>query len=148
MDIEVTLMYLYFFQGTQFGELLCPRIVNDSVDILLAADVTSGFLVPTAHLPIPKVKPGSYFLQMRSEFEVNLTSQLSFRCDIRKRVEQSSTPANYLLQICDFNIRFAFAFTESMKRTKDPLRPGNNPWYLQHLPGCPLLNISLVRCPY
>ena len=50
-----------------------------------------------------------YFLQMRCEFGVNLTTQLCFRCDIRKRVEHNLTLANYLLQICDVNIYFAFA---------------------------------------
>ena len=50
-----------------------------------------------------------YFLQMRCEFGVNLTTQLCFRCDIRMRVEHNSTLANYLLQICDVNIYFAFA---------------------------------------
>ena len=45
---------------------------------------------------------------MRSEFDVNLTSQLSFRSAIRKRVEQGWTDVEYSLQICDVNIRFAF----------------------------------------
>ena len=42
------------------------------------------------------IKPGSYFLRMRmrSEFDVNLTSQLSFRSNIRKWVAQSWTAAN------------------------------------------------------
>ena len=44
-------------------------------------------------------------MQMRSEFDMNLTSQPSFRSDIRKCVEQSWTAANNLLQICDVNIR-------------------------------------------
>ena len=63
-----------------------------------------------------QVKPGSYFLRMRSEFDVNLTSQLSFRSDIRKWVERSWTAANIRCEFCDVNIRFAFAFAGSMNR--------------------------------
>ena len=65
-----------------------------------------------------RLKPGSYFMQMRmrSEFDVNLTSQPSFRSDIRKWVEQSCPAANFSLRICDVNIRIAFAFTESMNQ--------------------------------
>ena len=62
------------------------------------------------------LKPGSYFLPMRSEFYVNLTSQLSFRSDIHKWVERSWTTANIRCDFCDNNIRFAFAFAGSMNR--------------------------------
>ena len=53
---------------------------------------------------------------MRSEFDVNLTSQPSFRSDIRKWVEQSWTAANFLLRICDVDIRIASASAGSMNR--------------------------------
>ena len=57
---------------------------------------------------------------MRWEFDVNLTSQLCFRRDIRsiicKRIEQKSTAVNYSLQMCDVNNRIAFAFPESINR--------------------------------
>ena len=61
-----------------------------------------------------------YFLWMqmrlRCEVEVNLMSQLCFLCDIRKRVELNSPHANYLLRICDANIRIVFAFAGSMNQ--------------------------------
>ena len=49
------------------------------------------------------LKPGSSFLRtrMQSEFDVNLTSQPSFRSDIRKWVAQSCPAANYSLRMCD-----------------------------------------------
>ena len=53
---------------------------------------------------------------MRSKFDVNLMSQLSFHSECLAKVGHSSTPANYLLQMCDVNIRIAFAFAESMPR--------------------------------
>ena len=55
-------------------------------------------------------------MRMRCAFDMNLTSQPCFRCDIRKRVEHNSTAANYSLQICDVDIRFAFTFAGSMNR--------------------------------
>ena len=45
------------------------------------------------------------------EFDV---TTLFFAAIYRKRVEYKSTAANYLLRICDVNIRFAFAFAGSM----------------------------------
>ena len=63
-----------------------------------------------------RVKPGSYFLRMRSKFDVNLTSHPPFAVIIREGVEQSSTAANRSLRICDVKIRFAFAFARSMNR--------------------------------
>ena len=65
-------------------------------------------------LKIAAMQPGSYFqwMRMRSEFDVTP----SFCSDIRKGVEQSSTAANFSLQICCVKIRFAFAFAGSMNR--------------------------------
>ena len=62
------------------------------------------------------LKPGLYFMLMRSVFDMNLLSNPSFHSDIRKWVEHSWTAANYLLGHCDVNIRFAFAFAGSMNR--------------------------------
>ena len=64
-----------------------------------------------------RLKPSSYFLQMRiwREFDVNLTSQ-PLCSDICKWVEQSWTAANYSLWICDVNVCIAFAFAGSMNR--------------------------------
>ena len=50
---------------------------------------------------------------MRSKFDVNLTSQINFRSDIPKWVEQSWTAANYLLWSRDVNICFAFKFAST-----------------------------------
>ena len=52
-----------------------------------------------SHLHCCSLKPGSYFMRMRSEFDVNLASQPSFRCEF-----------------CDVNIHFACAFVGSMNR--------------------------------
>ena len=54
--------------------------------------------------------------ECQCECEVNLTSQPSFRSNIRKWVERSSTAANFSLRICDVNIRIAFALAGSMNR--------------------------------
>ena len=57
--------------------------------------------------------------RMRSECDVSLTSQPSFRSDKLFASELSKVElhaANSSLQICDVNIRIAFAFAESMKR--------------------------------
>ena len=53
---------------------------------------------------------------MRSEFDVNGTSQPSFSSDIRKWVEQSSTAAIFSLRSYDVDIRIAFAFAGSTNR--------------------------------
>ncbi|XP_033647146.1 plexin-A2-like isoform X1 [Asterias rubens] len=86
-------------EGTQFGELLCPRIVNDSVDILLAADVTSGFLVPTAHLPIPKLGEKGYkcvlqYEDRAEEVEAVRVSESSLQCN--PRIYEYSADVNNL----------------------------------------------------
>ena len=108
-------------------------------------------------IPISRLKPSSYFLRMRMrcEFDVNLTSQPALRSDIRKWVEQSWTAANYLLRICDINIRFAFARSmnralsaqllrirctaraglwcqNSLRRMYDELQVGFTPWLLTY----------------
>lgn len=52
-------------------------------------------------------------MQMRCEFDVNLTSQFCFCCDIFKGVEHNWTLANDGLWICDVSIRSAIAFAGS-----------------------------------
>ena len=57
------------------------------------------------------------FCRLTSNFvfscvDMNLTSQPSFRSNIRKWFEQRATAANYSLWICDVNIRFTFALHE------------------------------------
>ena len=54
----------------------------------------------------------SYFMQMLSEFDVNLMSQ-TLLSQQYSQVEQSWTAVIYSLLICDVNIHFAFAFAES-----------------------------------
>ena len=46
---------------------------------------------------------------MQCEFDVNLITELCFRCDVGRRVEHNTTAANYSVRICDVNIRSAFA---------------------------------------
>ena len=68
-------------------------------------------------IKIEALKPGSYFMRMRYEFDVTTRCHNICRCDITsKRVEHNSTDANYLLQKCDVNIRITFAFAGSMNR--------------------------------
>ena len=95
---------------------------------------------PSSLKPLPRPshptqKPEARFIlhamRMQSEFDVNLTSQPSFRSNIRKWVKQSSTAANYPLRIYDVNIRFAFAFAGGMNRALVPVpmdRHYNNAW--------------------
>ena len=68
------------------------------------------------------IKPGSYFLRMRirSEFDMNLTSQPSFRSDIRNWVEHDSTQCEFRCELfC--NICIIFAFAGSMNRALLPI---------------------------
>ena len=54
------------------------------------------------------VKPSSYFLRMRSEFVVNLMSQLRFHSECWAQLR---TVANKLLRICAVKIRITFAWS-------------------------------------
>ena len=67
------------------------------------------------------IKPCAYFLRMlmQCEFDSNLTSQLWFPSGIRKRVAHNSTAANYLLQICDINIRIAGCMNWALNRIEE-----------------------------
>ena len=105
--------------------------------MLINQDVWSSKYIVFLHtMCTVVVKPGSYFLRMRmrSEFDVNLTSQPSFRSDICKWVEQSWTAAKNSLRICAVNIRIAFAFAGSMNRAL--VRKLSEASPLSNLSGC------------